>query len=489
MKQMTLAIACWLAPLALTGCRHDVIKPLHGRVIGAPDNADSLISKAAAGEWTGLCTINTGLRIALKWDGAGNCALRSLTDSTQKYDALCQMSDNQLNFTGGTDKKPLFMTCNQEPGPVTLQGKSFAEGLSCSTYQNNAPPLMTAWGCEILVFLPPATDLSSLPGAAADPSLPPVGQSDSSLCMFHNPVLPAGSVAPWAIALDKTYYIVLTSADTVTLRTTAKLEEMAKAPSSVIWQASADPSTPYKNNISGAKLYRFDNLWYLYLSGRTPDAADDGQRLFVLKSQGADPQGPYSFAAKLGDDAPSYSPSVYTSDAARYLLWAEDTSAMRCLYIAAMNDPVTLGTAGARISCPDYDWEKVGSPRNDAPVMLTYPGSGMMLITYSAGDPTSKDQSVGLIYNYNGRNDLTYGWSKLDTPTFKQNGSVYSPGHMVVTKAPNGTDDWFLYDGQDDPASGEAGRATRIGPFNFDPRNLPRFDQPIPSNRAWACPL
>ena len=490
-KHLTWALVIF--GIMVNACRHDVTETLNRRkertipITGGNKVADGgKIEKAAAGEWTGLCTINQGFRLALKIDASGGCQLHSLVGDKQTQTAFCQQEDTKLTFRNGDSKGQLFMTCEKTAGPVKIQGKIFPEGYSCATSKDKSPPMMAMWGCEIMTFLPPEADLSTLPEATVDADLPSTGDKSSPVCMFNNPVLPTGSIDPWVTKASDSYFVVFTKDESVNLRKSTKLQEMAKDQPKIIWRAADDPSTPFKRDISGAKLYHFDQNWYLYMSGKKPDADSQGQRLFVLKSVGDDPNGPYNFADQLGADAPSYSPSVYVDGSARYLLWAQDSNNMRCIYIATMNGNTTLGGAGSRISCPDYEWEKVGSARNDSPEMLRRRGTNMLIVAYSAGSPENKDNSVGVIYN--DRGNATYGWRKLDQPWFKKNGKVYGAGHLVFTTAPNGKDEWMMFHGMDNPDAGMAGQATRIQPYTWDDSNYPRFEQPVPSDRALPCP-
>ena len=106
---------------------------------------------------------------------------------------------------------------------------------------------------------------------------------------------------PWLAYHGGWYYLATTSRSDVRLRRSRRLHDLEAAPDRVVW-ADDDPSR--NRDLWAPEFHRIDAgdgpRWYLFYTacgGREPD-----HRMYVARSAGDDPMGPYAFRAKLRTD-------------------------------------------------------------------------------------------------------------------------------------------------------------------------------------------
>ena len=146
----------------------------------------------------------------------------------------------------------------------------------------------------------------------------------------------------------------------------------------------------------------------------------------------------------------------------------------------------------ARISTPQYPWEKVGDLEkagepphldvNEGPEVLHH-GDKIFLI-YSASACWTDHYALGML-EASARNDLLKrsSWRKSPEPVFWQSpeAGAYGPGHNTFFQSPDGKEDWILYHANPGPKQGCGGlRSPRAQRFRWKPDGTPDFGRPIP---------
>jgi GH43 family beta-xylosidase len=325
--------------------------------------------------------------------------------------------------------------------------------------------------------------------------LPVSAISSSQGAFFANPVLPAGSFAPWVMKNGEYYHYIRAAETAVALSRTPRLEQVGGAFATVVWRAGKE--SPIQADIRAPELYQFDGKWYIYASGkasaREPLAI---QQLFVLESVGADPLGPYQFKTLLDPGSYATHPTVLSVPAenSRYLVWSQFERDGQALFIAPLVNPWTLGEPKVRISVAQHGWEKEEqAPVNEAPQVLLR--HDKTFIVYSAGASWSEFYAMGLLINEDGNYLNPASWRKVAEPVFKKSDRnyVYGVGHASFVKSPDGTEDWMVYHGMSRPDGGQEDGSMRMQQFTWSAEGLPFFGEPVaagiklpvPSNRKF----
>lgn len=286
----------------------------------------------------------------------------------------------------------------------------------------------------------------------------------------------------------------------INVRVSARLELIGRGDESVLW--TAPDAGAYSQNVWAPEMHRIGDRWYIYF------AADDGEnknhRMYVLRSEGGDPAGPYAFVGKVADQSDRWAidGTVYQSDTGNlYFIWSgppegvppedvppEDESGQQNLYIAAMSDPVTVDGQQVLISSPEFDWERVGDPDvNEGPTVLRR--GDKVHVIYSASGSWTDDYCLGRL-TLVGEDPLKAGaWVKHDVPVFKKTDKVFGPGHAGFVRVDNesGSTDWIVYHAARSKGSGWD-RDVRLQPFGWDDEGNPEFGEPIPAGKPIAVP-
>src|SRR5215469_9445305 len=178
---------------------------------------------------------------------------------------------------------------------------------------------------------------------------------------FTNPLLPTGP-DPWVIVKDGYYYYMNTVGTNLTIWKTRSIADLKNTEKKIVWRPPA--SGPYSHEIWAPELHLLDGKWYIYF------AADAGtnrsHRLWVLENNSTDPlQGEWTMKGKLADRSDKWAidPTVFENRGRRYLAWSGwegDINGVQSIYIAELGNPWTVKGRRARISTPQYPWEKMG---------------------------------------------------------------------------------------------------------------------------------
>jgi GH43 family beta-xylosidase len=327
-----------------------------------------------------------------------------------------------------------------------------------------------------------------------------------------NPLLPSGP-DPWVTWRNGFYYYMHTTGNSLTIRKTPRLAELAQAEEKVVWRAPA--SGPYSRDVWAPELHFLRGKWYIYFS------ADGGKnashRIWVMENNAADPLiGEWRMKGKVADasDRWAIDPTVLEEGSRLFLIWSGwegDGNGTQNLYIAELSDPWTVKGPRVRISAPEYPWEKVGDLKgrrdpeenpglnlldpphvdvNEGPEVLRR--GNRIFIVYSAGGCWTDYYSMGMLTAEAGSDLLDpASWKKSPIPVFWQSpkASAYGPGHGSFFKSPDGTEDWMIYHANTESGQGcGKSRAPRAQRFTWKADGMPEFGRPVAVGTALAPP-
>jgi GH43 family beta-xylosidase len=297
---------------------------------------------------------------------------------------------------------------------------------------------------------------------------------------FSNPILPSGP-DPWVLRVGKTYYLMVTRGNKLTIRKTNDITKVAAAPEVTVW--NAPPAGPNSRDIWAPELHLLLGKWYIYYTA-ADSAHDDNlhRSIFVLENDGPDPTtGRWIDRGRVNTRYSGIDATVFEYQKKFYFVYSVQLGAESRLAIAQLRNPWTLGTPEVAISKPDHDWERQIYPINEAPDFLLGP-KGQLFLTYSASACTSDDYAIGMLSAPAGANPLNpHAWSKSPDPVVSKapEVAVFAPGHNGFFTSPDGRQHWMVFHANPGPSMGcTSNRALWIEPFIFGADGRPIFLQP-----------
>jgi GH43 family beta-xylosidase len=319
-------------------------------------------------------------------------------------------------------------------------------------------------------------------------SLPTTAQSTT----FRNPLNPDRGADPWMTYFNGEYYLAATTYSTdpnvgITMKHATTIAGLkAATPQRIFFDTTASRCC----NIWAPEFHRLNGpngmRWYLYyVAGASSNV--DNQRMHVLESAGDNPLGPYTYRAQLNaggpTDAWAVDPTIMQVNGQLYLFYSAyegaHFSTSQNIYGVALSNPWTVSGSPALISRPQFSWETMTAAVNEAPVQLTAP-NGTIYMVFSASWCGNPNYQLGRS-TYNGGSVLSQSsWSKFNGPIFSQANGQTSTAHNGFFKSPDGTEDWIVYHGVNNP-NGECGRTlrtTRIQKLSWNADNTPNLGQP-----------
>ncbi len=302
-----------------------------------------------------------------------------------------------------------------------------------------------------------------------------------------NPVAPHGK-DPWVIKKDEQYYYAYSQDDKIWINKSQSLVDAVQYQGAPVW--SAQPGTNYAKELWAPELFYLQGSWYIYF------AADDGDnvnhRMYVLKSDTADPQGSYSLIGKVAAPANKWAidGTVLQYKDKLYFIWSGwegDTNVQQNLYIAQMSDPTTISSKRVLISEPEFEWETHGNPLvNEGPQVLKNP-DGNVFIIYSASGSWTDHYALGQL-RLTGDDPLNAAaWKKHPEPVFSSTDEVFSPGHASFTTSPDGIENWIVYHTARFKGAGWD-RDVNIKPFTWHKDGSPNFGEPLDKGESISAP-
>jgi GH43 family beta-xylosidase len=313
---------------------------------------------------------------------------------------------------------------------------------------------------------------------------------------FTNPLLPSGP-DPWVEYKDGVYYYMNTTATNLTVWKTRNMADLKSAEKKVVWTPPA--TGPYSHDIWAPEIHFLEGKWYIYFAA---DAENNRtHRIWVIENSSPDPfQGEWIFKGKVSDPSDKWAidASVFEDQGKLYMIWSGwqgDENGTQSIYIARLKNPWTVEGERARISTPEYPWEKVGDidPKvlpnnpphidvNEGPEMLKH--GGKLFLIYSASACWTDNYALGMLTADSGANLVDPAiWKKSSKPVFEQSpeAGVYATGHNSFFKSPDGKQDWILYHANSRPHQGCGWhRAPHAQPFTWNSDGTPNFGKPLP---------
>lgn len=232
---------------------------------------------------------------------------------------------------------------------------------------------------------------------------------------------------PWVIKVDDGYYYsysLLTGIYVYKTKSLKKLKQKGK----LVYQVKKGI------NAWAPEIHFIDNKWYIYYA--VPKSNKEDRRMYALSSN--NPFGPYKLEGQITDSSDKWAidGTVLDWNNNLYFIWSgweNDENVRQNLYIAHMKDPITIDSERVMISTPEYDWEKVGSPKvNEGPEALIR--NDNLYIIYSASGSWTDAYCLGLL-KFIGEDLLNpNSWLKYEKPIFKSNDNIIGPGHASFVK-------------------------------------------------------
>ncbi|MBP5092741.1 MAG: family 43 glycosylhydrolase [Abditibacteriota bacterium] len=202
---------------------------------------------------------------------------------------------------------------------------------------------------------------------------------------------------------------------------------------------SVTPGTDCAGALWAPELHRLGGKWYIYFT-----AADDKSihRLFVVS--GDDPMKPFGDLKCMGDHngKNAIDQTVFEHKGRLYTCYSVIRDNAQWIMIAEMKSPWEFKTQPVYLTHPLYDWETVGQPTNEGPVVLKR--NGKIYLIFSAAAGYDDAYSLGVL-TYKGGNILNPdNWKKHPEPILTGRGNIRGTGHCTFTKDAEGND-WCVF--------------------------------------------
>jgi GH43 family beta-xylosidase len=313
---------------------------------------------------------------------------------------------------------------------------------------------------------------------------------------FINPLYPGAD--PWMVKHDGSYYFCESRSGTViAVSKSPKITE--KGVSTIVW--TPPPTGMNSREIWAPELHYFSGKWYIYY------AADDGEnknhRMWVLESDGDDPQGPYHYKGVLytGDDINGKTQNRWAIDGTvmehknqLYFIWSgwPSTEDVQYLYIARMDNHWTISSSRVLL-CDNatYVWERVSESHgqrglNEGPEVVMH--GDKVFIIYSCSGSWETTYKLNMLYMDSESDPMNPdSWTKSDTPVFSGTEMVLGVGHASFVKSPNNREDWILFHSKVSPEPGWD-RTVWAQKFTWQADGFPAFGTPYPPGTPLAVP-
>ncbi len=305
-------------------------------------------------------------------------------------------------------------------------------------------------------------------------------------CAFKNPLVALGQ-DPSVAYQDGFYYLVQSTASAIVIKKAQYLTDLSGAPEVTVFTPPA--GSPYSADVWAPELEYLNGGWYIYFAADDSPGNNPAHRLYVLQADTADPLGKWTFRGKVYRDAETdkwaIDGSVFLYKGQLYMIWSGwqgDTGDFpQNLYIAVMDDPLTVNGVRHQIATPDQPWEKSVQPIEEGPEPFLH--GDQLSIVYSADASWSAAYKLGML-KLTGSDPLdATSWTKVG-PIFQQaqtpNGAIYGPGHnSIPVKSPDGSQDWLVYHAKSKATDGWNDREILAQPFTWNADNTPSFRTPV----------
>lgn len=338
---------------------------------------------------------------------------------------------------------------------------------------------------------------ASMPVDATDPAFEPQWESLHSN-QFVNPI--AEGADPWVVRdPNSSKYLWCLSDGNRAIAIHAGERLTSLGPKHIVWMAP--DSGPWSKEIWAPELHMLDGHWHIYFAAS--DGRNENHLAYVVRSEGADPFGPYALHGPFstGDGADGLSPNIWAIDMTvfehrerRYAVWSgwdAPGTDRQYLYIAPMKSPTEL--AGPRVRlCPndDFEWERTepgirGRGLNEGPQVLRH--RNRTFLTYSCAASWLPSYKLGLL-ELTGDDPLQPdSWKKFPKPVFNGTAETYGVGHSCFVRSPDESEWWHVFHAKRDQSPGWQ-RGIFIQPMQFGPARLPLLGAPVKAGTPLKRP-
>jgi GH43 family beta-xylosidase len=314
--------------------------------------------------------------------------------------------------------------------------------------------------------------------------LPSKNDDTAYQAKYTNPI--ADMFDPHIVTYNGEYYMVGTSYETgIYMQKSATLAGLRSAPKKLIYSFSDSgpgfAESPYIKFLQGK--------WYIYIGGVYNPTGKYSD--MALEGSATDPLGPYTLKSVMRS-LPKFYQQVGPS-----VLEMPDGKLYFCtttfgLYIQQMSNPWTLSgeivTIRNGYDDKTYSWEG-GTWETSSAFVHTANGKTTVTIPYSSENgaiarsdgPDGWNWAIGSIVNHDGDILNPDSWSKLPTPLM--HGGPDSGFYRVLAanpfKSPDGTEDWFIYNGGDNMTNAFSYRRGFVQKLTWNADGTPNFGTPL----------
>lgn len=350
----------------------------------------------------------------------------------------------------------------------------------------------------------------------------PQAIAQNTSATFTNPILNTTGADPWVLRYNDYYYLTYTTNSDIKLFRSKILTDWNNAENKTLYTPPLGMN--YSTDLWAPELHQIDGSWYVIF---TADPANDSpppetsmycdydcpavnHRMFVLEGMGSDPWTVnFAFKSQLDTydqfaiDGTYFQHStglyhIYSCWYRKYDAWPSN------LCITKMSNPYTVAsnvTERVILSAPTNPWEQTpygrpntfNNPRlssNEGPEQLINPKTGQNFVVYSAARSDNRNYCLGLLELVGNDPMNVQDWKKNnDGCVFYQNAleKAYGVGHASFTTSPDGTENWIVYHGMENPFNGWYARTIRTQPFTWNADGTPKF--PRPGYGPYPVPL
>lgn len=310
---------------------------------------------------------------------------------------------------------------------------------------------------------------------------------------FTNPIRQGGS-SPCLVYADGKYYYTQSTYVRVSLWSSETIAGLKDAQEQVVYT----PDEAYY--VSGTRLYRFNDRWYIYYSS---DDGDMSRRsVHVLENVSQNPlEGEFVHKGTIRTgNQKSFHPSVFEHKGQLYFFWSgsdasKDTEIdVSHIYVARMSDPWTLETTPSAILSPQYEWEcqwmsenglvaERPSYVNEAPQAICSRDSTKVLLYFAASETYTSYYCEGMAVA-DADDDLTKAaaWKKLSRPVFGSDPAVsaYGAGHVSFFNESSSDNTYIVYQAYSDSGIDCLdNRSPRMQKISWDKDGIPVLSTPV----------
>lgn len=213
------------------------------------------------------------------------------------------------------------------------------------------------------------------------------------------------------------------------------------------------------------QLTNIDGTWYIYVTA--DDGNTDNHKMYVLENPSENPfEGNFTMKGRLVTDSNdnwAMHGYVFRYGGRLYMIWSgwenrREYVEKQNIYIAAMDNPWTIGSGRVMISAPEYEWELQWIGRNgksqfkypvfvnEAPFFFCNEQTDKAYIYYSASAQWTAYSCFGEL---SAEKDADFldpaSWHKKTAPVFMENreDGILGPSFPYIVPSPDSRE-WYL---------------------------------------------